>query len=301
MKLRMGTRGSALALAQSGAFAKMLCSKVPGLEIETVKIKTSGDRFQTATPKQVAELMGGTKGLFVKEIEEALAEGRIDFAVHSAKDLPADLAPGMVLATVPKREDPRDAYFGRDGSLMADLGPGKRVGTSSLRRQIQLKMARPGVETVPLRGNVDTRLRKLEEGLFDGLILAQAGVNRLGTVTASHESIPVDIILPAPGQGALGIETREKCVKVRETLSVLNHNKTYDEVLIERAFLKAMGGGCSMPLGALASAGESGFEAAVFYSKEDGSGVVRLSGKCGLKDDLAAFGDDLAARVKKGS
>ncbi len=301
MKLRMGTRGSALALAQSRAFAKELCSRVPGLEVETVVIKTSGDRFQTATPKEVAALMEGTKGLFVKEIEEALADGRIDFAVHSAKDLPADLAPGMILATVPKREDPRDAYFGKGGSLLADLGPGKKVGTSSLRRQIQLKMAQPGVETVPLRGNVDTRLRKLAEGLYDGLILAQAGVNRLGTVTAPHESVPVEIILPAPCQGALAIETQEKCVKVRETLSVLNDPAAYNEVIIERAFLKAMGGGCSMPLGALARAGEKGFEATVFFSKEDGSGVVRLSGKCGLKDDLAAFGEDLAARVKKSS
>ncbi len=299
MKLRMGTRGSTLALAQSGAFARELCRRVQGLEIETVKIKTSGDKFQTATPQQVAQLMEGTKGLFVKEIEEALADGRIDFAVHSAKDLPAELAPGMILAAVPKREDSRDAYFGRGGSTLADLSPGQKVGTSSLRRQIQLKMSKPGVVTVPLRGNVDTRLRKLEEGLYDGLILAQAGVNRLGSVKAPHEAIPTETMLPAPCQGALGIESREGSAKTREALSFLDDPVTHNEVLMERAFLKAMGGGCSMPLGALARTGEDAIEFEVFFSKEDGSGVVRLSDHCGLKDDLEAFGRDLAGRVLK--
>lgn len=298
MKLRMGTRGSALALAQSGIVAAAVARLEPGLEVETVRIQTSGDRFSLQSPQQARGLAQGTKGLFVKEIEEALADGRVDFAVHSAKDLPAQLMEGLLIAAYPQREDPRDAFIGRGGASWSGLGPGARLGTSSLRRQVQLLAARPALAVVPMRGNVDTRLRKLQEGLCDGLVLARAGLLRLGLSHIPHEPLPEETLLPAPGQGALALEARADRQEVVSLLGRLDHAGTRLEVELERIVVQELGGGCSVPLAARAEAGEGQARLSVFFSDPDGSRSVRLAGLC---CDLAvreAFARDLAAQVR---
>lgn len=276
MKLRMGTRGSALALAQSGQTAQALSSLHPGLEVETVRIQTSGDRFSIQSPAEASALAAGTKGLFVKEIEEALAEGRIDFAIHSAKDLPAEFMPGLVIAAYPEREDPRDVFIGRDGLRWEAASVGTRIGTSSLRRQVQLLAAKPGLVMLPMRGNVDTRLRKLKDGVCDGLVLAGAGLRRLGLREVPHEELSEDILLPAPGQGALAVEARQDRREVLDLLASLDHRQTRIEVELERAFLKEMGGGCSVPLAARARLRGAEADFSVFYSEPDGSRPVRF-------------------------
>lgn len=298
MKLKMGTRGSALALAQSGLIARELRRLAPGIEVETIVIKTSGDLFAAQSPQSAAALSSGGKGLFVKEIEEALAEGRVDFAVHSAKDLPAELAPGLMIAAYPEREDPRDVFIGRDGMTWDSLAAGSRIATSSLRRKVQLLMAKPGVEVQPMRGNVDTRLRKLQEGLCDCLVLAAAGLKRLGRGDIPHEPISTEVILPAPGQGALAVEARADRRDILDILGALDHSATRLEVELERSFLAALGGGCSTPLGALARAQGKTVELTVFWSDPEGRSALRLSDVCpdpGRRDEFAAA---LAARVK---
>lgn len=286
----MGTRGSALALAQSGWVARELERLTPGLEVETVAIKTSGD-ISLASPSRF------TKGLFIKEIEEALLRAEIDLAVHSAKDMPASLAPGLLIAAYPKREDPRDVLIARDGLSWAGLGPGVRVGTSSLRRGVQLALARPGVEVIAMRGNVDTRLRKLQEGALDALILAAAGLRRLGRGDAPHEIIPEDRIVPAPGQGALAVEAREERPDLAELLASLDCSATRREVELERALLKALGGGCTTPLGVLGRARGEVVEVSVFWSEPDGGRALRLQETCRDLSRGEEFAQGLARRV----
>jgi hydroxymethylbilane synthase len=297
MKLRMGTRGSALALAQSGQTAAALCRQHPGAEIETVRIQTSGDRFSMQNPAQASALAGGAKGLFVKEIEEALAEGRIDFAIHSAKDLPAELLPGMGIAAYPEREDPRDVFIGRNGLRWESAGAGTRIGTSSLRRQIQLRADKPGLLMVAMRGNVDTRLRKLREGSCDGLVLAGAGLRRLGLRDVPHEPLSEELVLPAPGQGALALEVRQDRREVVEFLAALDHRQTRVEVELERAFLKEMGGGCSVPLAARAKWRGAEVDFSVFYSESDGSRPIRIEEVCRDLSQVEKYTRDLAGRV----
>jgi len=298
MKLYMGTRGSALALAQAGTVAADLTRRHPGLEVEIVRIRTSGDRFAEKTPLEARDLAPGAKGLFVKEIEEALADGRVDFAVHSSKDLPAELKAGLVIAAYPPREDARDAFIGRDGLRWAQAVSGTRIGTSSLRRQVQLLAAKPGLRILPMRGNVDTRLRKLKEGACDGLVLARAGLKRLGLESIAHEPLPEAVLLPAPGQGALALEARRDRSDIMDLLAGLDHRATRLEVEFERAFLKEMGGGCSVPLGARAVARAAQMEMTVFYSEPDGSRAVRLAAECRDLECRDAFARDLAAQVR---
>jgi hydroxymethylbilane synthase len=298
MKLRMGTRGSALALAQSGQTAAALCRLHPGLEIETVRIQTSGDRFSLQSPAQASALAAGAKGLFVKEIEESLSDGRIDFAIHSAKDLPADLFSGLVIAAYPVREDPRDVFIGRGGLRWQTAGAGTRIGTSSLRRQVQLLAAKPGLVMLPMRGNIDTRLRKLDEGLCDGLVLAGAGLRRLGLREVPHETLSEGLLLPSPGQGALAVEARQDRREVVELLAKLDHRQTRLEVELERAFLKEMGGGCSVPLGARAKMRGTEADISVFYSQPDGSRPVRLDEVCRDLSKITECVRDLAGRVR---
>lgn len=298
MRLRMATRGSALALAQSDWAARQLCRLTPGLSIETVRITTSGDRFSLETPRQAQKLMPeGTKGLFVKEIEEALLGNAADFAVHSAKDLPAQLAAGLEIGAYPSREDPRDAFIGRNGLTWAGLGPGHRVGTSSLRRRVQLEAAKPGVSVLPLRGNVDTRLRKLREGACEGLIIALAGLRRLGRQDVPHEPIAEGVILPAPAQGALALEARRDRPEVLSVLAKLDDAATRREAECERAFLAAVGGGCSTPLGALARWKQGTLSMAVFWSDAEGRRPIRLEESCPAGQDPAAFARGLAKKV----
>jgi hydroxymethylbilane synthase len=244
-KLRIGSRGSQLALWQSNHISALL--RAHGHEVEIEIIHTTGDKIT-----DVALAMVGTKGMFTKEIEEALAAGRVDLAVHSLKDLPTELPPGFEIAAITERQDPRDAFCSRNYSSFQDLPQGARVGTSSLRRQAQLKAVRPDLDIHPLRGNVDTRLRKLEQGEYDAIILAASGLKRLGKIEHIKQIIPADIMCPAAGQGALGIEIRLGDFATRQHLEFLNDPAARAATTCERALLNSLGGGCQVPIGAFA-------------------------------------------------
>jgi hydroxymethylbilane synthase len=299
MQLRIGTRGSPLALAQSRWVEQRLKSIEPELQIEMIIIRTSGDLFQDQS-MQAAHLASlgpmGTKGLFVKEIEEALLKAEIDLAVHSAKDMPAKIPEGLHVLAYPEREDPRDVFIGRNKIAWKDLGAGHKIGTSSLRRQIQAKLAKPGIETIALRGNVDTRLNKLDEKILDGIILAASGLSRLGREIASAEPISTDTMVPAPGQGALAIESRKKD-DLRLFSQVLDHGPTRIAVEWEREFLRLVGGGCSTPLGAYAEIKPKGIEMSVFWAKEDGSQVRSQKALCQDTSQRDSFLEGLALQV----
>lgn len=248
-RLRLGTRGSALALAQAALVEGALAAARPGLAVERIVIRTTGDRQPESGPPAPG------KGVFVKEIEEALLANTIDVAVHSLKDLPVEAVPRLVLAAVLPRGDVRDAFCSRDGRTLDELGAGARVATGSLRRVTQLRRAYPLVEFVPIRGNVDTRLRRVREGAADGAILARAGLVRLGLEAAVTELIPAELCLPAPGQGAIGCEA---CADDGETLGLLrliDDPPTFASVEAERAFLRRLGGGCRTPIAAWGSPG----------------------------------------------
>jgi hydroxymethylbilane synthase len=242
MKLRIGSRGSQLALWQANHIAALLRAQGHIVEIEI--IKTTGDRLQEVTFAQV-----GSKGMFTKEIEEALAEARVNLAVHSLKDLPTELPEPFALAATPVRVDPRDAFVSVNHASLAALPHGARVGTSSLRRRAQLKMLRPDIEAVEFRGNVDTRLRKLAEGQVEAILLAAAGLDRLGKTDWVRERLDPKDFCPAAGQGALGIETRKDDAATIEAVAFLDHADTRFAVTAERATLAALGGGCQVPIG----------------------------------------------------
>jgi len=242
MKLRIGSRGSQLALWQANHVAGLL--RDAGHEIEIEIIKTTGDRLQEVTFAQV-----GSKGMFTKEIEEALADGRVDLAVHSLKDLPTELPEPFVLAATPERVDPRDVLVSVRYRSLAELPRGARVGTSSQRRRAQLKAVRPDVEAVEFRGNVDTRIRKLEEGQVDAILLAAAGLDRLDKTEWVRERLEPKHFCPAAGQGALGIETRIGDAATLEAVRFLDDQATRFAVTVERAALAALGGGCQVPIG----------------------------------------------------
>jgi hydroxymethylbilane synthase len=246
MKLRIGSRGSQLALWQANHIAGLL--RVQGHDVEIEIIKTTGDRLQEVTFAQVGA-MTGSKGIFTKEIEEALAEGRVDLAVHSLKDLPTDLPDPFTLAATPARVDPRDVFVSVKHANLAALPLGARVGTSSQRRRAQLKGLRPDLDLVEFRGNVDTRLRKLAEGRVEAILLAAAGLDRLGRTDWVRERLDPKEFCPAAGQGALGIETRKHDAATIEAVSFLDHADTRFAVTVERAALAALGGGCQVPIG----------------------------------------------------
>jgi hydroxymethylbilane synthase len=247
MKLRIGSRGSQLALWQANHIAGLL--RVEGHEVEIEIIKTTGDRLQEVTFAQVGAISGTAKGMFTKEIEEALAEGRVDLAVHSLKDLPTELPEPFTLAATPVRVDPRDVFVSVKHAHLAALPPGARVGTSSQRRRAQLKGLRPDLDLVEFRGNVDTRLRKLAEGQVEAILLAAAGLDRLGRTDWVRERLSPEQFCPAAGQGALGIETRKGDTATIEAVSFLDHADTRFAVAVERAALAALGGGCQVPIG----------------------------------------------------
>ena len=246
--LKIGTRGSALALWQAEWVRAQLLEAHTELTVELVTIKTTGDKILDVPLAQV-----GGKGLFVKEIEEALQEGRADLAVHSVKDMPAELPTGLHLAVIPLREDPRDVLVSRNGATLDRLPQGARVGTSSLRRSAQLLNLRPDLRIETMRGNVDTRLRKLETEGIDAIVLAAAGLNRLELNQMITEYLEPHRMLPAVGQGALGIETRIDDSYTNETVATLNHKPTMVSVSAERAFLRRLEGGCQVPIGAHAT------------------------------------------------
>ncbi|NPB09237.1 MAG: hydroxymethylbilane synthase, partial [Thermodesulfobacteria bacterium] len=244
-KIKVGTRGSKLALAQTNWVIGKIREKHPGLEIETVIIKTKGDKITDVPLAKV-----GGKGLFVKEIEEALLRHDIDLAVHSMKDVPTELPEGLEIAIIPERESPYDVLISRNGKGLSDLPKGAKVGTSSLRRAAQIRARYPELTIENLRGNLDTRLRKLEEGLYDAIIVAEAGLLRLGLGDTPRERLSPEVMLPAIGQGALAIEVRQDDAELKEALSFLHHEETAVCVAAERSFLAALGGGCQVPLAA---------------------------------------------------
>jgi hydroxymethylbilane synthase len=261
----MATRRSALALAQSRAFARSLEGKVSGLGVDELLIVTSGDKTQDRPLQDI-----GGKGLFIKELEEALLDGRAHFAVHSIKDVPAELAPGLTIACIPPREDPRDALVSRSGAGLADLPKGARVGTSSLRRAVALRAARPDLTIEPVRGNVDTRLRKVSEGLFDAIVLAFAGLRRLGLEARATEVLAPEMSLPAIGQGALGIEcSRDEAVE--GALATLADPETTTCVEAERAVMAAVNGSCKIPVAAYGVRQDGSLWLRGMLAEEDGS------------------------------
>jgi hydroxymethylbilane synthase len=287
--LRIATRKSPLALWQANHVADRLRQAHPGLEVALVEMTTEGDRFLSAPLSQV-----GGKGLFVKEIEEALLDGRADVAVHSLKDMTSDLPAGLELAAVPEREDPRDALVGRTVKRWVELPRAAKVGTSSLRRACQLKEKRPDLEIVPLRGNVQTRLRKVEELPLDAAVLAHAGLKRLGLEWRATELLEAEVSLPAVGQGVLGIEARAGDAETKARLAVLEHGPTRQVVVAERAFLARLEGGCTVPLAAYAvlQGGELWLRGLI--GRPDGTKVVRGERR-GPAATGARLGEDLAA------
>ncbi len=291
MKIRIATRRSALALAQTRMIAAALRDRWPGLETEEVQIVTEGDRVQDRSLSAI-----GGKGLFIKELEAALLDGRADLAVHSMKDLPAELAAGLVVAAVPERESPWDLLVTVDGRALADLPQGATVGTSSLRRQLQLLAARPDLKIELLRGNVDTRLRKLREGQYNAIILAEAGVRRLGLdVTAVRLE---GVLVPSIAQGSLALETRGDDEATRGCVRALNHAESEARAVAERAVLRAIQGSCTTPVGALATIADGIVAIDGFLATEDGSRHVRAR-VTGPDDNLERAGELLAERLLK--
>lgn len=268
--VKLGTRGSPLALCQAGLVSESLRRRWPDLEIDIVPIKTSGDKFLDVALSQV-----GGKGLFVKEIEEALLDGRIDLAVHSLKDLPAELAPGLCEGAVTRREDPLDALIARNGLRFANLPCRARVGTSSLRRQVQFLHRRPDLEIVSLRGNVQTRLRKLEELNLEAVVLAAAGLIRLGLQDRITERLQADVCLPAIGQGALVIEIRQGDRRTAELVEPLNHRETREATTAERAFLRHLGGSCVTPIAAFGEIDGKALSLTGMVASLDGKRLLR--------------------------
>lgn len=297
MKLTIATRGSALALWQANHIRDRLLAADPARTIELLVLKTTGDKI---TDRALAEV--GGKGLFVKEIEEALLDGRADLAVHSLKDVPADLPAGLGLVAIPERADPRDALVvaqGRVVKSLDDLPQGAKVGTSSLRRVCQLRARRPDVVTDPVRGNVDTRLRKLDSGQYDALLLASAGLDRLGWGERISWRVPPEIMLPAVGQAALAIECRLADASTRAALGVLNHAPTATCITAERAFLRTLEGGCQTPIAASAELADGQLTIEGLVGAPDGSTILRATER-GPAEAAEALGRRLAEGLLDG-
>lgn len=296
MRLVLATRRSQLALAQSRSFARALEAAVPGLAVDELQVVTSGDKIQDRSLQDV-----GGKGLFVKELEEALLDGRAHFAVHSIKDVPVEVAPGCALVCVPRREDPRDALVTKTGGGFASLAVGARVGTSSLRRAVSLHEARPDLLIEPVRGNVDTRLRKVTEGPYDAVVVALAGLKRLGLEGRASETLSPEISLPAVGQGALGIECREGDTETIDALATMADAETTVCVWAERAVMIAVDGSCKIPVAAYALHRGETLWLRAMLADDDGSNVRRGERTIpwtGCAEDAERAGLDLGAELK---
>ncbi|MGC9333887.1 MAG: hydroxymethylbilane synthase [Anaerolineae bacterium] len=291
-KLVVGTRGSALALWQTDHVVEQLQALNPDLQVEVRTIKTLGDQVRDRALAQV-----GSKGLFVKEIEAALLAGEIDLAVHSLKDMPTQLPPALSLGAILERADPRDALVVRGEAAELDQLPeGALVGTSSLRRRAQLLAIRPDLRVQDIRGNVDTRLRKLREGQYDALILAAAGLVRLGHSEAISQLLPVERMLPAVGQGALCAEVRAADQSTSALVAQLDHLPTHQEADAERAFLRRLGGGCQVPIGAYAQVSGANLYLRGLVASLDGTKIVRDEIQ-GAASEAAHLGTILAGRL----
>jgi len=294
VKIRIATRKSPLALAQTRWVARELIRHHPGLEVEELHIVTTGDRIQDRPLSEV-----GGKGLFVTEIEEALSSGQADLAVHSMKDVPAQLAAGLVIACVPMREDARDVLVTLDGAGLDDLEAFCKVGTSSLRRQSQLRLRRNDIICEPVRGNVETRLRKLDEGNYRAIVLALAGLRRLGLTHRAHRALSVEECVPAVGQGALGLEARAEDEKTAALLAPLNHYETRVAIEAERSFLGRLEGSCQLPIAAYAQLSHAGTRLRIdaLVGTPDGSQVVNGGSDENLEDLSAAGKLRIAAEL----
>jgi hydroxymethylbilane synthase len=292
--LRIGSRGSPLALVQARQVQAALaqaCGTAPG-QIEIKIIRTSGDKVGD---RPLAD--AGGKGLFTKEIEEALLSGAIDFAVHSSKDLPASLPAGLTLAAFLPREDPRDALVGHDAQSLRALPRNAVIGTSSPRRQALLKRARPDLRIAPLRGNVETRLRKIEAGAMDATVLAVAGLKRLGLLAAASAILEIDEFLPAAGQGAIAIEIRADDDRTQALAAAIGHADTAAALAAERAFLAALGGSCRTPIAGHASIDGDTIKFRGLVAKTDGSDAVEVS-RQGWRADADTLGADAGRELK---
>lgn len=287
--LRIGSRGSALALWQAGHVKEAL--ERGGHRVAIEVITTTGDRTQGRL-----ESVGG-KGAFLKEIEEALLAGEVDLAVHSLKDVPVDLPDGLRLCAMLPRADPRDALVSTSGAGLAALPPGARLGTTSLRRRAQLLAARPDLAIADLRGNVDTRLRRLQEGAFDAIVLATAGITRLGRAAEITERLEPSVVLPAPGQGAIALECRDGDAAIAASVAPLADPATTEAVIAERALLAALGGGCNVPLGAFAVRDGAALWLRALVARVDGTVLVRAEGRGGAPEALGRqVADELLRR-----
>ena len=293
--LRIGTRGSPLALVQARTVRARLAVAlgVNEAEIELNIIRTTGDAIQD---RPLAE--EGGKGLFTKEIEDALLDGRIDLAVHSAKDMPTLLPAGLMLAACLEREDPRDVFISRKAKSLADLPQGATLGTASLRRQAIAKRARRDLKMTLLRGNVDTRLRKLDEGQVDATILALAGLKRLGLVDRATTVMSADEFLPAVGQGAIGIETRENDERTREILARIDHADTSTALAAERAFLAALDGSCKTPIAGHATLSGDAVHFRGLIARPDGAAAHDIAGM-GKRQDAIKIGAEAGHELKR--
>ncbi len=292
--LRVGTRGSPLALVQARTVRARLAAALGAAEdaIELVIIKTSGDKIQD---RPLAEV--GGKGLFTKEIEEALLDRRIDLAVHSAKDMPTLSQPGLMLVACLEREDPRDVFISHKAKSFAELPSGATLGTASLRRQAIAKRLRPDLKVAPLRGNVETRLRKLADGEVDATILALAGMRRLGLTQHATKVMSADEFLPAVAQGAIGIEAREVDDRTREHLARINHVDTLTAICCERAFLAELDGSCKTPIAGHASLSGEALQFRGLIARPDGNAAHDIAGT-GDRKDAIAIGKDCGRELK---
>jgi hydroxymethylbilane synthase len=289
---KIGTRGSLLALWQANFIKDLLLESRPELHPEMHIIKTTGDKHIDSPLSEI-----GGKGVFVKEIEEALLSEDVDIAVHSMKDLPAALPPGLIIGAVAPRHDPRDALLSKGDLRLGELPEGARVGTGSLRRGAQLLHLAPGLRIVPIRGNVDTRVRKLREGEeYDAILLAAAGLERMGLIEEAAEIIPPDLIVPAPGQGIIAVECREKDEEARDIISLINHAETWTAGSAERAFLRQLGGDCNIPAGCYAEVDGNSIKITGILASPDGSRLIkeRSSGAAG---EAEALGHKLAELI----
>jgi len=296
--LRVGTRGSPLALWQANHVAAALAAAYPALArpgaIEIVEIRTTGDRVQDRLLSEI-----GGKGLFAKEIEEAMAEGCIDIAVHSMKDVETVLPDGFVIAAVLERADPRDAFISASGAGLDDLPAGARVGTASLRRKAQIMARRPDLEVAPFRGNVGTRLRKLKDGEAEATLLAKAGLDRLEMTDVITEALAPDVMLPAAAQGAVGVEALAANEGLVAMLSAIGHGPTATTVAAERALLGALDGSCRTPIGAYAELdGAGGVRLQGLLASEDGARTWRTE-RQGAADDAERIGQDAGAELRR--
>ncbi len=290
-KLRIGSRGSQLALWQAGFIRSLIEGKFPEINVEIHRIRTTGDKILDTPLSKI-----GGKEAFVKEIEEALLRYEIDVAVHSMKDVPTFLPDGLIIGAVAERHDPRDALISNGGIKFHELPKGAKIGTSSLRRQAQFLHIRPDIQVLPLRGNIDTRLRKLKTGGLDSIVLALAGLERLGFRDEITECFSVDVLVPAPGQGAVAVECRADDREVMEMVSQINHEDSSIAVSSERAFLEGLGGGCDVPIGCHALVRKDKIRILGLIASPDGREVIREEIEDSVQNHKSA-GQELARRI----